>query len=126
MCYTSPGGVYGSDDGRDSVLFDQFAHMFLVLLHLFVPVFHGAFLNAAAGLPGAKTGSPPCPRADGLIMPTLDRGQSRQLAASPPFYLPDPLSLHSEFFTNGLRGLAVIIPAAQNVSSKSGSTPVSI
>ena len=101
VCYTSPGGVYGSDDGRNSVLFDQFAHMFLVLLHLFVPVFHGAFLNAAARLSCTKAGSSPCLCAYGLIMPTLDRGQSRQLAASPPLYLTDPLLLHSKFFPDG-------------------------
>ena len=113
--YTSPGGVYGSDDGRDSVLLDQLAHVLLVLLHLRVPVFHGALLNASIAVPCVPAGAAPCSRCNHIIMPTLDRGQAGQLPASLPLYLPDSFSLHSELFTDGLQGLAVIIPAAQNV-----------
>lgn len=49
-CPARPAGCR-SDDGRDSVLLDQLAHMLLVFLHLFVPVFHAAFLYTAVALP---------------------------------------------------------------------------
>ena len=78
-CVARPVGCR-SDDGRDSVLLDQLAHMLLVLLHLFVPVFYSAFLNAAIAVPGVPASSAPCPCADNIIMPALDRGQSFHFA----------------------------------------------
>ena len=47
-------------------------------------------------------------------MPALDRGQSFHFADCFTLDYTHPFPSHSQFFTNGLQGLAVIIPAAQN------------
>ena len=76
-CPARPAGCR-SDDGRNSVLFDQFAHMFLVLLHLFVPVFHGEFLNAAVAAPCVPASAAPRSRCDYIITPALELEISAQ------------------------------------------------
>ena len=48
-------------------------------------------------------------------MPALDRGQAFHFANCFALDYTHPFPSHSQFFTDGLQGLAVIIPAAQNI-----------
>lgn len=59
VCYTSPGGVYGSDDSGKAVFLDQLPEVLFVLPCLFFKVFGGTLFHAAAPVPGIPAGAPP-------------------------------------------------------------------
>ena len=78
-CVARPAGCR-SDDGRDSIQFNQFTHTLLAFLQLLVPVFCGAFFHAAIAVPCVPPCSVPRSGGDHIIMPALDRGQTFHFA----------------------------------------------